>query len=95
MTQALTNPSMRATLLPCNAFSISEATGIPRETVRRKASELVAEGLLERVGRSDLYLRSDPPMYKRFDSDRFQEINDIIELVISVLARVHDRRSSD
>ena len=95
LTQAIENPETRAALLPCNAFSISEATGIPRETVRRKARELVAEGLLERVGRNDLYLCSDPSIYRRFDSDRFQEINDTIELVAGVLARVHDRRPSD
>ncbi|MCU0252008.1 MAG: hypothetical protein MUE61_17560 [Vicinamibacterales bacterium] len=91
MTQALKSPVTRAALLPCNAFSISEATGIPRETVRRKTRELVAEGLLERVGRNDLYLRSDPSVYGRFDTGRFHEINDTIELVARVLARVHDR----
>jgi hypothetical protein len=95
LTQAIENPETRAALLPCNAFSISEATGIPRETVRRKARELVAEGLLERVGKNDLYLRSDPRIYRRFDADRFQEINDTIELVAGVLDRVHGRRPSD
>jgi DNA-binding transcriptional regulator YhcF (GntR family) len=36
-------------LRPGNPFSISEATGIPRETVRRKFTELVKEGLVEKV----------------------------------------------
>jgi hypothetical protein len=31
-------------LRPCNAFSISEATGIPRETVRRKIAALARKG---------------------------------------------------
>lgn len=33
-------------LLPCNPFSISEATGIPRETVRRKFAQLKKQGLI-------------------------------------------------
>jgi hypothetical protein len=36
-------------LRPGNPFFISEATGIPRETVRRKFTELVKEGLVEKV----------------------------------------------
>lgn len=35
-------------LQPCNAFSISESTGIPRETCRRKVQQLLQRGLLER-----------------------------------------------
>jgi len=35
---------------PCNALSISEATGIPRETVRRKVRELEQRGWLVREG---------------------------------------------
>lgn len=38
-------------LLPTNAFSIAAATGIPRETVRRKIASLKAKG----------WLRVDPP----------------------------------
>jgi len=33
-------------MLPCNAFSISEALHIPRETVRRKVAALVRKGWL-------------------------------------------------
>ncbi|MTD33657.1 hypothetical protein [Paludibacterium denitrificans] len=36
-----------ASLLATNPFSISEVTGIPRETVRRKIAKLVADGRLE------------------------------------------------
>lgn len=36
-------------LVPCNPFSISEATGIPRETVRRKFSELIDAGMIEQI----------------------------------------------
>lgn len=34
-----------------NILSVSAATGIPRETVRRKTLKLCEQGLLERVGR--------------------------------------------
>lgn len=35
-------------LRPCNAFSISSSTGIPRETVRRKVSHLIQLGWISR-----------------------------------------------
>ncbi len=35
-------------LLPCNALSISDVTGIPRETVRRKLAKLLALGWIEK-----------------------------------------------
>lgn len=41
---------------PCNALSISEATGIPRETVRRKVRELENRGWLARQGARRLTL---------------------------------------
>ena len=43
-------------LTPCNALSISEATGIPRETVRRKVKELEQRGWLIRQGARSLTL---------------------------------------
>ncbi len=43
-------------LTPCNALSISEATGIPRETVRRKVKELEERGWLVRQGARSLTL---------------------------------------
>ena len=36
--------------LSTNVRSIADSSGIPRETVRRKVAELVAEGLVERQG---------------------------------------------
>ena len=38
----------RLPLRPCNAFSISSSTGIPRETVRRKVSHLIQNGFIDR-----------------------------------------------
>lgn len=54
-------------LLPCNPFSISQATGIPRETVRRKFEELVGQGLIERVSPRGYVIT--PGVVQRFSSD--------------------------
>lgn len=45
----ITIESAREFLKPSNPFSISESTGIPRETVRRKFEELVRLGFAEQV----------------------------------------------
>ena len=40
----------------CNAFSLSQATGVPRETVRRKIKQLVDLGLIETHNRKGLFI---------------------------------------
>lgn len=44
---------------PTNATSVAEITGIPRESVRRKAGKLVSRGLLTRGERGEYSLASD------------------------------------
>lgn len=44
---------------PTNAASVSEITGIPRESVRRKAGKLVSRGLLIRGERGEYSLAND------------------------------------
>lgn len=44
------------TLRPCNAYSIAAATGLPRETVRRKIVRLVELGWIERRGNGHLFV---------------------------------------
>lgn len=46
--------------LPTNAYSISVATGIPRETVRRKVEALVKKGFLHRDERGSLFTTPNP-----------------------------------
>ncbi len=41
----------------CNALSIAEATGLPRETVRRKMKRLVEAGFLVRRGTGDYIMQ--------------------------------------
>jgi hypothetical protein len=40
-----------------NGLSVAEATGLPRETVRRKLKHLVELGIIERRGSADFILR--------------------------------------
>lgn len=40
----------------CNAFSLSQATGVPRETVRRKVKQLVDLGWIEPHNRKGLFI---------------------------------------
>lgn len=40
----------------CNAFSLSQATGIPRETARRKIKQLVELGWVEQHNRKGLFV---------------------------------------
>lgn len=65
-------------LKPCNAYSIAAATGLPRETVRRKIVRLVELGWVSRRRNGHLYVSSDA--LKHFGgllSSR--ELNDLIE----------------
>jgi hypothetical protein len=41
----------------CNALSIAESTGLPRETVRRKINRLIEKGILMRRGAGDYVLQ--------------------------------------
>lgn len=45
-------------LKPCNAYSIAAATGMPRETVRRKIGRLVELGWINRRHNGHLYVSS-------------------------------------
>ncbi|MFN8936267.1 MAG: hypothetical protein ACK5Y0_10275 [Pseudomonadota bacterium] len=48
-----------AVMRPCNALSIAEACGIPRETVRRKVVQLIDRGLIDRDPSGHLFLNRD------------------------------------
>jgi len=43
-------------LEPTNAYSISEATGIPRETVRRKIDKLIQKGWIVKNARGEVFM---------------------------------------
>ncbi len=46
-------------LKPCNAYSIAAATGLPRETVRRKIARLVEMGWIHKRRNGHLYVTAD------------------------------------
>lgn len=61
------DPNRYAKLEPCNAFSLAVATGIPRETVRRKIDHLVKRGWLKREADGGLCML--PEVGKHFQPD--------------------------
>lgn len=66
-------------LRPCNAFSISEATGIPRETVRRKVEKLIAMDWVRRNSRGHLFVTHKP--YAHFGPEfNVQSLQELLEL---------------
>lgn len=48
------DPDQLRNLEPTNAYSVSEATGIPRETVRRKIDKLLERGWLVKGARGEV-----------------------------------------
>jgi predicted transcriptional regulator len=52
----ITHPEWKRDLEPTNAFSISNATGIPRETVRRKIEKLEKQGWIVKNDRGEVFI---------------------------------------
>lgn len=63
-------------LRPCNALSISDATGIPRETVRRKVNLLIKKGWVYQNDKGHLYLT--PEVANHFERFLFSSIEAMI-----------------
>ena len=58
---------------PCNAMSVSQSTGIPRETVRRKIRKLVAKGWVRQVGPDKLVITRLPGQhFVEFDRETME-----------------------
>lgn len=53
-------PGVKGMLHGCNAFALSTATGIPRETVRRKIAQLVRLGYVRQDKKGELFLTKKP-----------------------------------
>lgn len=56
ISKALANQN-DSSIPPCNAYSISESTGIPRETVRRKIEKLVQAGFITKNTKSEVFFK--------------------------------------
>lgn len=75
-------------LLPANAQSIARATGIPRETVRRKVRSLVQRGWLAIDARSNLSVTRAPAGHFRELSERsIRELLEVASIVGPLLQR--------
>jgi hypothetical protein len=76
----------RTTLRPAHAFAIAQATGIPRQTVRRKIAALVAGGLLDRGPNGRLYVsRQALAVLSDFHFERLADLIDTAGLIGEVL----------
>jgi len=69
-------------LQPCNVLSIAEATGIPRETVRRKVAHLIEKGWLTRDERKRLIVKKGAG--ERFVKANAKAAVDILELAAKI-----------
>ena len=61
--QLVVNSRKEGKLLPCSAMSASLATGLPRETVRRKLNKLAKNGFLEKLPDSTFVITEKPLAY--------------------------------
>jgi hypothetical protein len=53
-------PTATEALLPTNAYSLAQATGIPRETVRRKVARLERRGWITKDAEGNLFMTARP-----------------------------------
>jgi len=73
-------------LRPCNALSVAEASGIPRETVRRRVNRLIERGLLYRDSTGNLFVM--PGMGHRFDSFSQESLVDFLACAQQIMQMV-------
>ena len=67
---------------PCNALSVAESCGLPRETVRRKIVTLIDRGLVYRSAKGHLFLTSTV-------GDDFEDMNAaLIEELLATARRL-------
>jgi hypothetical protein len=72
--------------LPTNSFSIAQATGIPRETVRRKVASLVRRGWMEKDAEGNLYVAASAhESFVAFNAERLRDLLDTARAVESLL----------
>ena len=91
--QWLDDESQRHKLMrPCNVLSISDATGIPRETVRRKVNQLIEKGWLYRDSNKCLLLKSG--VGQGFVQTNAQHAVKIMALASELQALLHTRDTS-
>jgi len=87
------NPGFWKSLEPCNAHSLAQATGIPRETVRRKVAWLERKGWVARTGRGEIFIQ--PAVVAHFVPDfNLRLLNEVLKLADELRAIVTGRTGS-
>lgn len=81
-------PEEAGPLPSCSAYSLAAATGLPRETVRRKIARLTELGWVEKTGRAEVRLTAKvaehfTPDFNVRLLDRFLETSDRIRGVLA------------
>jgi hypothetical protein len=72
----------------CNAMSISESTGIPRETVRRKIRALIKKGWLKQLGPDKLVVTSLPARhFAEFNLETLEQFHSAAQDVLRLVQR--------
>jgi hypothetical protein len=83
----------RSDYLPTNAFSIAQATGIPRQTVRRKVQALVARGWIVEDARGLVVSPAPFEHFRTFNAELATDVIDTLNLVVRLSrATEPDRR---
>jgi hypothetical protein len=73
-------------LLPTNAFSIAQATGIPRETVRRKIASLTRRGWMVKDAGGNLFVSfKTHEAFAAFHVERLQDLLETARAIESLL----------
>ncbi len=77
------------TFLPTNTFSIAQATGIPRETVRRKVASLTRRGWLVKDADGNLFVAAST--HESFAASHVERLNDLLGTARALETLLHDR----
>jgi hypothetical protein len=80
--------SGRGNLLPTNAFSIAQATGIPRETVRRKIASLTRRGWMAKDAGGNLFVSLKT--HEAFAAFHVERLNDLLETAHAIESLLDD-----
>lgn len=93
----LTDVSEHEKLLrPCNTLSISEATGVPRETVRRKVDMLIKKGWVYKNEKGHIYLT--PEVAQHFEQFVYSSIESLLpsaQALLDILAKLPSSKMAD
>lgn len=85
--------SLSESFLPTNAFSIAQATGIPRETVRRKVVSLARRGWLMKDAEGNLFVTQTASVdFATFNVERMRDLLESSRAVEALCRDTSERR---